>query len=839
VIYLLGAIGVVLQAIKEDEAVPGFFLACGAALGFLMFLFPRNVFLELGTDTPGEDLLELGWFSAYILVPFFGMMSTLGIVGFMMIILSDDGDEFEGVAACLPVCVCVLYSISMSFARDGDSDVGTIESGFSGTFEFDCNWVCQSIVWIPRAIALAGSSMLLVSLLSVCFVRDDRDEEDLVKAVMASVLTSPMVFWVATMEPIDFVYMNVFSTYFLAPLCSSLFSVGWFVMQSATVARTDLFHNGRCGRYFRNNEDKFLSTCMCTSFTLFVYYIVVLARTRATNDDLILPPAPDFAFVCEAECLWLTWAPRMTALVGAVCMVITGLCDCCGRRDPDQDAGVPTVVSLVFAVGGIIPFWPLAAFFDAKGFMTAPFLMAYFVLPFCCAFLSTVWIFLPFFFALQGIRNSSVENMMTARTAFITLATSSCGMTIAYVASMSVLRHSSWIDATSTSSATTTSSDDLHVDVDVSPADYGYGDDFEYLYELTWPSVALRVFFAVMAGSFASSLALLWARKVLALANVGWVAWGCLCIPQFAFMALAALAAVEGAIGWPVEVPVELLLTAKGAWLYTLAPLASVLLFFCSWKVIYRTQVSARMRLVSDAWDMPSIIVALSTIGSAWLLAVLRHSASHTDHMVIMDIDGNLLSAAAAAAAAGQNQNVTGLSSSSSPSHRAQIVMWECIGICYCGLVGLIYCWNFRRAEARRRACGIMYRVLVLWMPAAIWPLLPAIWYSESDDDGGGGGGGDDDGSNGRAHAIDTILSDTDSTLYWVLVVSLSVSTGGFAGEWAAFNHFRAAERCGRSSVGMALLVLVLSLGLLAVNLLCVAPASVLLLSIPACDSIG
>jgi hypothetical protein len=125
--------------------------------------------------------------------------------------------------------------------------------------------------------------------------------------------------------------------------------------------------------------------------------------------------------------------------------------------------------------------------------------------------------------------------------------------------------------------------------------------------------------------------------------------------------------------------------------------------------------------------------------------------------------------------------------------------MWECIAVSYCGVTVLMYCWSFRRHEARRRACGIVSRTLGLWVPGALLPLLlPSIWDGNTSSD-----------------PIDMLLGG-GGVVYWALVCGPSLAAGGFAFEWAYFFYIRAAGGCDLTVA--SLLALLLSAGLLALN---------------------
>jgi hypothetical protein len=719
-------------------------------VAFVGFFAPRNVVLDLFTSN-GENLLDLGWFSAYFLVPFFGMTGA----GKMMVSVALNFDRAENEMIDLTpgvmMATVVVFAACMIDVRAAiDQDlIGTVET--TGTFEFDCSWTCESTVWIPRVVALIGGIGHLMWALRVCHRGHFR------AVAYASAFAGSVFLWVAWVDPVEFVYMSSANVYILAPFCL------WVNMMWAASPFVQLFESGF-------SETLWCAFCnCCIGCGLLIYYIIAMVSLRSANETLIIPAAPQFEFACDDEwCLWLWWSPRWMAAVGAVSLVITGLCAACGRGRGDRDE---YVTMFLFAAGTWVTFlsWPLLVYHDPKSLLEANGAVAYGLLPIFCGAGSTVWVHGCMYWALEGITNIDLR---AGHRAIIWLESIAVMMTIAYVVSMAKLRNTEWTDPIDPRPVHTASGAPLHVD-----AEAANENEYEYEYVCTWPCVALRAFIAALVGSLALACALsvLHTQRQRQPRRNQPCCDGdacCSCILQLLLVAVLALAAVEGAIGWPGEMPVELLVTAHAAWIYPLTMTVSMLGFLQSWRILARSAFSEEMRQRAEMWDAPWIIMAAAMVFSAWLLGILRHSTVF------------------------ETADSTTQRSAEGRSSRSRFFMWECIAVSYCGVAVLMYCWNFRRQEARRHACGIVSRTLGLWVPGALLPLLlPAIWDGNSSD------------------PIDRLLGG-EGAVYWALVCSPALAAGGFAFEVAYFNH--TTHRCDLTVA--SILVLLLSAGLVTLN---------------------
>ena len=192
-------------------------------------------------------------------------------------------------------------------------------------------------------------------------------------------------------------------------------------------------------------------------------------------------------------------------------------------------------------------------------------------------------------------------------------------------------------------------------------------------------------------------------------------------------LALLCGATVEAATGWPIEMPVEGLVTASAGAMYTIVPISTALFSSGTWSALL-FNLGARARMLSMTYDMGYTVVLVSLFGSAWCLFVLRHSVNSGD-------DWHL-------------------------STRSRTIAWQALGFPFVGLSAMVHCWNFSRGHARRQLPWITLRTLFLWVPAGVWPLVALARSTDSID------------------AIDGIFAKAP-----ILFVLLALSAAGFTLE--------------------------------------------------------
>jgi hypothetical protein len=93
-------------------------------------------------------------------------------------------------------------------------------------------------------------------------------------------------------------------------------------------------------------------------------------------------------------------------------------------------------------------------------------------------------------------------------------------------------------------------------------------------------------------------------------------------------------------------------------------------------------------------------------------------------------------------------------------------VLWQAAGIPYVSNALLLWSWGTERAEQRRRAKSIYLRTLLVWTPAAVWPLMVAA-------------------------IADDVSGYLDTKWLRVAALCLGVSLGGFLYELTSFILFR------------------------------------------------
>ena len=641
------------------------------------------------------------------------------------------------------------------------------------TDEFVCNGLCQSLTYSPIVLMVVGSVAGATALAAWLHHGHTRTKE-VVAFLAVSVFFAPLLFWPASLEREEWVWSNGFLAVVLAPLCAFIFGAAWASFH-VMVAIEQVRGGGVGDRIFV----PVACICGCGGFVLFGLWVFAVISTRSDNESLMLPDEVE-TFSCNdaAACQYLQWVPAMELAVGASMMVVSLICFARGRGTERCGSFMTNVIGLCLTA------WPttLWSFGNMHSLATTKWSVAYLIAPISngiglplyltVCFMTVVQAYKSrqFYDVLNGWHNHGERVMLQCLAAIVVLNTA------AYIGCMVSMRQgiSTWVATTSHEAAST------------------------MVYTCTWPCVALRIACCVAVGTVLISLWKLihcrfafWMqahplvegpdlRATMLVARKRKTAWCGMLLASLVCVGLLSLAVAEAWMSWPLETPVEALVTGPAVSAYCMTPAFFALSFSGSWRVLLQS-ADTRARMLSDAYDMPGIIFGISAIGAGWLTFVLRSSAD--------------------------NQYALG-------SLRSQIYKWECVCVCFWGPISMLWCWNYRRAEARRRACRILARTVLLWVPAAGWPLVQGAW-SGSDDDS----------------SIDTMLS--EAPVATALAASISLSVVGFSFEVASCLHYQRVLGgegwCGGFSgrqqvVGAALSALVLMWCVLSFNLACLGP---------------
>ena len=87
---------------------------------------------------------------------------------------------------------------------------------------------------------------------------------------------------------------------------------------------------------------------------------------------------------------------------------------------------------------------------------------------------------------------------------------------------------------------------------------------------------------------------------------------------------------LEAFYGYPLEMPVEDLVTGPAFWVYLIVPCWNTLCFSSGWKCLVWAS-SPRVRMLSRLYRVHTWVAILAFVGSSWLLYVLRESAVDTE----------------------------------------------------------------------------------------------------------------------------------------------------------------------------------------------------------------
>ena len=641
----------------------------------------------------GEEILESSWFVAYMWRPFCVLCNGMWVwlVTFVVVFATEmDEAVFVTCGCCLPTILMVVSIICTAVIRNTNelddpcdklTEAGA-ETGVADSVNADdcaptdptlfvCTWGCSFVLWYPRIVFLAGVFMMCLSLLfAIANVRIRHRRAELSVATFLGLISAGGFFWPATIDSVELLDFSWFTTYILAPFCSCLLGSGWFTMVClATRAAVDE----------DADEDKIINIGMALSCVVFVLWEISMATFRAKNEEYVSARAHvDYEWTGAAY--WLYWGPLSLLVLGALEMASAAGTVALGQ---DTQNNKFWFMGAMLTLSAIFPFWP-TFLISVEKYVAASWMLAYYVLPACQAFWASAWFAVATAASAEQLMQRDLEEMVSERIFILLIASFGMANVVAYYAAMVVWRSSS------------SSESEAAVEGLVA---------IEYIYECTWPCIALRIFLSC-------GLALMGAAGALSVCS--WqrdpVLQRCarvlLCFPLLIFLGLFALASLEAIYEWPIEMPLESLIRSSPVWNYCCASLLSAASALGSYKFLFSI-MSDRYKLLSQMYDVPHIFVIASGTGAAWLTYVFRYSADPTF----------------------RNWEF---------SRRSRIVLWQLVAVCYWGPVFVAYCWKVRllqqpswnRSDSRRLLC----RTLLFWLPCAAWPLILLAVGERQDD---------------------------------------------------------------------------------------------------------
>ncbi len=266
--------------------------------------------------------------------------------------------------------------------------------------------------------------------------------------------------------------------------------------------------------------------------------------------------------------------------------------------------------------------------------------------------------------------------------------------------------------------------------------------DVVAMFSCTWPCVVLRGASACAFGAGLLAVVFVCRSLLVGLENAR-QCWSChqqnVCSVCFNLghgiftASVFAGSFLEGYYGYPLEMPVEDLVTGPAFWVFLIVPCWNTICFCSGWKCLVWAS-SPRVRMLSRLYRIHTWVAIFAFVGSSWLLYVLRESTVDPErHQMPLHIKS---------------------------------VLWQAAGIPYVSNALLLWSWGTERAEQRRRAKWIYLRTLLVWTPAAVWPLMVAA-------------------------IADDVSGYLDTKWLRVAALCLGVSLGGFLYELTSFILFR------------------------------------------------
>lgn len=688
-------------------------------------------------------LVEMHWAVAYIVcTTCTGVLQPLFITIPLATAL-DALEHLESANSCLLFVSCstcqlciwlIVYAIALVDVRSSyeipEHDSGLAVSGGGAVVEpepeahvgeFTCGFFCSAVPWFSRVQAGVGLLSLVLAGVGWCIRARENplERDDVLSAgvwVFLTVVGAGISLWPSTLSGEETCTTGWWVAYIFAPFCVVVLGPFW-----ASCNIVCCFH--WLVPDWDGDEDEVFNIAAVMACCCGVGYLVAIVVTRVSNSDWE-PASLDLTHLeCNAWCEVLFSAPLVEIGIGCISMFITALLKCHGRRADDYPWASTFALAIFF---GGLAWWPALLFMVIlpESLLEMNAWVATITVPLWIGNNGTLWTLLAIVILLEHVRDESMENIFGNFETFLSMTVSACVViSVGYITSVHNFRANAIL------------LHENHTDMPPEP---------EALYEFicTWPCRLVwgLVSFAVGSGLFSLVSFFRWLcvgpedhRLSAYLRCQDRQQCSCRCVLASSFqiatfVAIVGLAVYEGVYGYPLAIPVEGLVAGSAFWTYLLLPGMTSIGTVCSWKTLMRSS-SPRVRMLSRLYKAPTMLGILTLVGSAWLLYVLRHS---------VDIKG-------------ENER----------SDHSKLILLQAVGIPYIGVSMMLWCWGTWRGEARRQVCMIVARPLLLWIPAATWPVVMVAASNDRD-------------------VLDKI------SLVWPLV-SMAVSLMGFSSEIAWF----------------------------------------------------